>query len=103
MNFRSRKLLDLARDQPCANCGCEDGTTVAAHSNMSFHGKGMSIKAHDCFHAHLCLRCHAWLDQGTGRDPTGIYFDREKPLMFQRAMDTTTLRLWKSGKIKVAK
>lgn len=104
MNYRNRKLLDLARDQPCANCGAEDGTVVAAHSNCGIHGKGKSLKAHDCFHAHLCHRCHAWLDQGSSDDPTGIYKGTryDKDMMFIRAMEATMLRLWQQGRIKVA-
>ena len=38
MTHRDRKLLDLARDMPCVMCGAQDGTTVAAHSNLSEHG-----------------------------------------------------------------
>ena len=103
MNLRVPALLRLARDQACANCGAQDGTVVAAHSNHAEHGKGAALKAHDCFHAHLCSRCHAWLDQGTGNDPTGMYRGTwaDKAEMFSRAMDRTTLRLWQSGAIKV--
>ena len=72
-HFRSRKLLDAAKGQSCQNCGANDGTVVAAHSNRGFHGKGKSIKADDCFIAWLCHRCHAWCDQGTGLDPSGVY------------------------------
>lgn len=104
MTFRNRKLLDLARDESCTNCGAEDGTIVAAHSNMSIHGKGMSEKAHDCFIAFLCSRCHGWLDQGRGCDQTDTYVGtrHDKEIMFVRAMEKTTLRLWQAGRIKVA-
>ncbi len=104
MNFRCRKLLDLAEGEACANCGAEDGTIVAAHSNLMIHGKGKSIKAHDCFIAFLCHRCHAWLDQGSGMDPTELYQGQryDKDQMFLRAMEKTTLRLWVSGKVRVA-
>lgn len=103
MTYRNRRLLDLARDQPCANCGAEDGTIVAAHSNMGIHGKGMSEKAHDCFHAHLCDKCHRWLDQGRGMDPTDLYQGTryDKDMMFLRAMEKTMLRLWQKGRIRV--
>lgn len=99
--FRSRKLLDLAEGQPCMNCGAEDGTVVAAHSNLSRHGKGKSIKAHDCFVAFLCHRCHSWLDQGCGPDPTMVWSDmrEDKEMMFRHAMDDTMLRLWMNGKV----
>ncbi len=104
MNFRSPILLRQARDQSCVHCGADDGTIVAAHSNMPEHGKGQSIKANDCFIAHLCGNCHRWLDQGSGMDPTGLYSDsrEDKREMFRRAMDRTTLRLWQNKRIKVA-
>jgi hypothetical protein len=104
---RNRKLLDLAKDKPCLNCGLRDGSTVAAHSNALNDGKGRSIKAHDCFHAWLCFRCHAWLDQGGGAgelDPTGLFEPtREgKREMFLRAMQRTWLALWEGRLIRVA-
>ena len=102
MNYRNRKLLDLAEGRACQNCGAQDGTIVAAHSNLPEHGKGARIKAHDCFHAWLCFRCHSWLDQGgVGRDPTGVYRPTrdDKAEMFCRAMDRTTLELWREGLI----
>lgn len=64
MTFRNRKLLDLAEDQACVMCGNQDGTVVAAHSNLLEHGKGRSLKAHDGMHAWLCHRCHSEYDQG---------------------------------------
>lgn len=45
-------------------CGSQDGTVVAAHSNLLEHGKGRGLKAHDGMHAWLCYRCHTELDQG---------------------------------------
>lgn len=65
MNYRNRKLLDLARDQACVMCGSHDGTVVSAHSNLSEHGKGMGIKADDSMVAWLCMHCHSSLDQGS--------------------------------------
>jgi hypothetical protein len=53
MSYRSQKLLKAARDQACAICGSV-GTTVAAHSNLVEHGKGIGIKAPDCLIAWLC-------------------------------------------------
>lgn len=46
------------------NCGAQDGTVVAAHSNWLRDGKGKGIKAHDYRIAALCFRCHMMLDQG---------------------------------------
>lgn len=106
MNIRSRKLLDFADGAACQNCGRQDGTVVAAHANSSKLGKGMSIKADDPFHAHLCNECHGWLDQGgIANDPTGRYAPTkaEKWEMFCDAMHRTWAFLWKSGLIGVVK
>lgn len=102
--FRSRRLLDSARGQSCQNCDADDGTIVAAHSNSAEHGKGKSIKAADCFVAYLCFRCHGWLDQGTGADPTGIWSDSEgdKKEMWRKANDRTLHLMFKQGIVKVA-
>lgn len=64
MIFRNPKLLGLAEGQACVMCGNEDGTIVAAHSNLLEHGKGRGLKAHDGMTAWLCYRCHTQLDQG---------------------------------------
>ena len=47
------------------NCGAEDGTVIAAHSNWLRHGKGKGIKANDYRIAAMCFRCHMELDQGS--------------------------------------
>lgn len=48
---------------PCVHCGIE-GQTQAAHANH--RGKGMSMKAPDCWTFPLCAPCHREFDQGTG-------------------------------------
>lgn len=97
MNYRNRALLDLARDQPCMHCGIGDGTVVAAHSNQSKHGKGMSIKAHDNFIAFLCAKCHRELDQGSR------WNREERQQIWQGAHDKTMLHLWQTEKLQVKK
>jgi len=62
--YRNRKLLDTLRDSPCQNCGMQDGTVVAAHSNQLIDGKGRGLKSHDYRVAALCYSCHMQLDQG---------------------------------------
>jgi hypothetical protein len=67
--YRSKRLLDAARGQDCqlqipSICNGNPETTVAAHSNQLIHGKGLGIKAHDCFIAWACSSCHAEIDQG---------------------------------------
>lgn len=103
--FRDTKLVALANGLPCQNCGCDDGSVVGAHSNLSEHGKGKGLKAHDCFWAALCHRCHGWLDNqgGFGKDPSGIYemTTDGKREMFVRAMHRTWLSIWRIGLVKV--
>jgi len=94
MNYRNPKLTRLANGAPCVLCGSV-GTTVWAHSNAGRHGKGMGIKAHDCYGALLCAHHHNWYDSGSS--------DRAVKLeMFREAMEKTTLYLWKEGLIRVA-
>lgn len=66
---RNRRLLDLAKGQPCLlrvpnTCQGGTDTTVAAHSNLSIHGKAGARKANDEYHVFGCMACHGWLDQG---------------------------------------
>ena len=62
--YRNKKLLELLRQLPCQNCGIENGTIVACHSNQSKHGKGMGMKAPDSLVGALCSTCHYELDNG---------------------------------------
>lgn len=92
MTFRSRKLLDLARDQACVMCGRNDGSTVAAHRN---HGKGMAMKAPDYAVAWLCHGCHAELDQG--KDMT-----RDERRAFWLEAHARTVAQWfEQGKVAI--
>lgn len=65
MIYRNKKLLEAVREAPCMNCGAQDGTVVAAHSNQLRDGKGRGIKAQDYRIAALCYRCHTEVDQGS--------------------------------------
>lgn len=62
MNYRNKKLLNLAKDAPCMLCGSSDGTVVAAHSNQLRDGKGTGIKAHDHKIAYVCYLHHNIID-----------------------------------------
>ena len=101
--YRNRKLLDCARGLPCQNCGADDGTISPAHSNLSEHGKGKGLKAHDAFWAALCNACHRWLDNqaGPADDPSGVFSAANKREMFLRAMYRTWLELWRRGLVVV--
>lgn len=105
MNYRNRKLLDTARGQPCmfevrGVCCGDPATVVACHSNSAMHGKGTSLKAHDCFIAFGCVNCHDWYDGRRFRDIEVPRFTRTE--IFHRAAERTLLHLWREGLIKVA-
>lgn len=97
MTYRSRKLLDAARD--CPECmGCHrpnDGTIVAAHSNQIRDGKGMGTKAADYRVAFLDSACHSELDQGKTMSR------EEKVTFWERAHRLSIAWLFESGKVKV--
>lgn len=97
MTYRNRKLLDLARDQACVMCGAQDGTVVAAHSNLGEHGKGWGLKAHDSMHAWLCHRCHTEYDQGHKMDK------QEKRDFILTAICKTYQEMWMKEMIGVKK
>ena len=96
MTYRNQRLLEALRGLPCQLCGIEDGTIVAAHSNQQIHGKGMGVKAHDCYVAALCFKCHSQIDQGM------MYDKQTKKEMWDLAFQRTILELWKREMIKVA-
>jgi beta-glucanase (GH16 family) len=70
------------------------GQTQAAHANWGIYGKGMGQKAHDCFVAALCIRCHAELDQGKNLSAD------ERQQMWESAFRKTLVALFEQGKIK---
>jgi len=78
-------------------CGAQDGTVVAAHSNLQEHGKGMGHKAHDGMAAWLCYRCHSQLDQGKDMSKD------EKNLYMLRAICRTYVQMWDQQLIEVAR
>lgn len=76
--IRSKKVRDSARGAECAlrlPCICQGGTetTVWAHFNGAFFGKGMGVKAHDIFGFPACFSCHTAYDQNTHGLGDGIY------------------------------
>ncbi|HDX0835772.1 TPA: DUF1364 family protein [Stenotrophomonas maltophilia] len=97
-NYRDRALLNLAYQLSCTlqiEGVCEGGPGEPCHSNQSRHGKGGSIKAHDCFFASGCRSCHRELDQGK------CFTRDEKAEIWQRAHDLTMLQLWQQGYLRV--
>lgn len=97
MTFRSRPLLNACRELACANCGAEDGTVVAAHSNSLADGKGRGLKASDAAVAALCYRCHCELDSGKSMSRD------ERREMWLSAHVKTLRELIERGILRVAK
>lgn len=59
--YRNKAILESARDEPCVICGNKE-TTVFAHFNESFAGKGIAQKADDCAGLYLCYTHHVMYD-----------------------------------------
>ena len=90
-HVRSKAITQAASGEACTICGIEDGTTVFAHLNEPWAGKGMGIKADDIAGMFLCERHH------------GIYDGRiisSSPIHdweITRAFYRTIRRLWDRG------
>lgn len=84
--WRSKQHLKNVASLPCQICGLE-GQTQAAHSNLSIHGKGRSIKASDEYTVALCFACHHDLDAGHRLSKD------EKKQMYFNALRNTWLEL----------
>lgn len=98
---RSRRLLDSSQGQLCAfgfpGCKHDAHTTVAAHANYDFTGKGAGIKSSDVYSVDACYFCHGVYD---GR-ATSEFTDEQKQWYFWRAFVKTTNRRIEQGLIKV--
>lgn len=92
-----RKLLDAARQYPCAHCNRNDGTTVAAHCNELALGRGHSHKTPDYLVAYLCHECHDYVDGRRG----GLML-LEKRAMWNRAYVVTVSWWFRDGLVAVA-
>jgi hypothetical protein len=61
-NAENRPLLNLARKAPCMlrlTLECGTNATVACHSDMLRHGRGIGSKSHAAFAVPGCPDCHA--------------------------------------------
>lgn len=90
---RDDALLQMAKGRPClvmlpAVCNHRTDTTVAAHSNLGQHGKGMARKADDAYSVWACFSCHLWLDTGKARAS-----DKERAFMAAHARQVLAWRL----------
>ena len=85
--YRSPKLLKSVQEMECQLCG-RFGQTVPAHANWQQYGKGMGLKAHDCFIAAVCTACHDRIDGRKDR-----LTDEEKHDLWHQAW-IRTLQSW---------
>lgn len=93
--YRNKRMLEKMRELPCASCGADDGTVVAAHSNQQRDGKGMGIKAHDYRVAAMCFVCHQELDQGKN------WTKEERAAIWEEAHRKTIGWLFERGDLKL--
>ncbi len=96
MTYRNKTLLKIAQGMPCVMCGNDNGTGVAAHSNLLEHGKGRGLKAHDGMTAWLCYDCHSEYDQGNKMSR------EEKRDFILTAICRTYMQLWDRAWIQTA-
>ena len=112
-HYRDPVLLRMAAMEYCllqvpGVCNNDRMTTVAAHSNQSKHGKGMGIKAEDCYTVWACHRCHTWLDQGNASQDEKVNawnWGHERQIREWRRIlrDTDRADLYRSAVAKVLK
>ena len=98
MNYRSRKLLDLAHDMPCMASfphQCQ-GKSVPCHANDLLFGRGFAYKAPDWAWCAACPDAHDYIDGRKGG------WDKEvKRGEWLRAYVRTQNFLWETGKVVV--
>lgn len=99
MNFRSRALLNLCYEFDCLlqiEGVCTGGTGEPCHANWPEHGKGMGMKAHDCYAVPGCRACHMALDQGSKLS------GEQRKDIWHRAFWKFLAMLWNRGMLRVA-
>lgn len=95
-------LRALAQGQSCVRCGIEDGTIVCCHyfgPRRHSYGGGMSCKGSDVVSAHLCAKCHRFMDS-LSRDKDQRWIHSEE---FLHLCWLTWLRLIEQGHVHVTK
>lgn len=95
MSFRSPKLLQSAKDQPCVLCHA-GRTTVSSHLRSVEFGSGTGIKCPDYFTAWLCQSCHDLVDGRKGNLPAS-----ERREMWLRAYLRTVQQWFEQGIVVV--
>lgn len=89
--FESEAWRRAVASLPCVRCSRE-GATQAAHPNH--RGKGMGMKAPDCWVVPLCVECHREFDQGKSMSK------QDKREMMDEWIIQTILKLVSEGKVR---
>ncbi len=71
--YSNKSILRNAKGKQCTiehpeHCNHDPYTTVAAHFNDGWAGKGMGQKADDCAVVYACKGCHDWIDGPASED-----------------------------------
>lgn len=95
--YRNKKITRAAKGEDCTinyvNCNYNPETTVFAHLNEYYAGKGMGQKADDCAGVFACSNCHDDYDRNKIEDYSANYY-------LLRAYVRTIRRLIDLGVIK---
>ena len=87
-HVRSKAITQAASGEDCTMCGRNDGTTVFAHFDEGFAGKGMGQKADDLAGFFACYHCH---------DIYALSKNHIDDWIVLRAYYRTIRRLWDRG------
>lgn len=103
-------LRDAAEGQRCIRCSGQE-TVVSAHytgKRRSAYGGGLGRKVHDLAMAHLCQRCHVWMDQLLRANKRSELKDDDEDTIqwmhseeFQHLVILTIIRLYEQGTLIV--
>lgn len=101
MTFRSKKLLDYAKDCPecmdCGNVNYDGHQLCAAHIPTGAEFKGTGMKPADNLIAYVCQHCHDSMDGRAKRINI-----QERMEHWSRAHLRSWVWLMESGRVKVA-
>jgi hypothetical protein len=103
--YENKLLLGMANGQPCmlqipGICQDRRDTVVAAHENSLSAGKGMGIKADDCFAVPACFECH---DEYDGRSSAAKLSREDREWYFAKALRRWWKYMWENEVIQVRK
>lgn len=97
-HVRSKKITQSASGEVCTmvmpGCKYDSETTVWAHANYDFTGKGGSLKSSDIYGCYACQSCHDLYD---GRRHDETVNEESKEWYFWRAHVKSMNRLIEKG------